>query len=106
MPQNVAAVLAEALGRTGAAALPYAAEFRFLVEQHMTDLVSVRPAEALAPNGRRGTARWGGQKAGVLGPEAATAAAAANLVLTVLAVHAATAGPALTAHQDQGVHTH
>ena len=42
MPQNVAGFLDEALGRNGSNALPYASEFRFLVQQHLTDLVSVR----------------------------------------------------------------
>ncbi|KAL4433713.1 hypothetical protein ABPG75_000154 [Micractinium tetrahymenae] len=44
MPQNAAAVLAEALGRTGARALPYPPEFRRLVEQHMLDLVMDLPS--------------------------------------------------------------
>ena len=47
MPQNVAGFLSEALGRTGSAALPYASEFRFLVQQHLTDLVSVRAGSGI-----------------------------------------------------------
>jgi hypothetical protein len=43
-PQDAAAVLADALGRTGAAALPYATEFKFLVQQHLLDLVAVSVA--------------------------------------------------------------
>ena len=62
MPQNVTAVLSEALGRTGASAVPYAAEFRFLVQQHVTDLVGVR---------RRVGAAWrhGRLSAGMAHPE-------------------------------------
>lgn len=42
MPQDVAAVLAAAFA--GPPALPYAAEFRYLVQQHLTELVQVRGA--------------------------------------------------------------
>lgn len=57
MPQDVGKVLAEAFGRTGATALQYSAEFRFLVQQHITELVQVRgqrgSALPLLPAGRR-----------------------------------------------------
>lgn len=41
MPQNVGAVLAEAFGQGGSSALPYAGEFRLLVQEHMTELAQV-----------------------------------------------------------------
>lgn len=40
MPQDVAAALSAAF--SGAKPLPYAAEFQFLVQQHLTELVQAR----------------------------------------------------------------
>lgn len=56
MPQNVAAVLAEAFGRKGAAALPYSPQFKSLLQQHLKELTqaSARPAGRVpAPPARR-----------------------------------------------------
>ena len=81
MPQDVAAVLAAAFA--GPPALPYAADFRFLLQQHLTELVQVR-----GQAGRRSVTP--GHSLGLL------AAAAAYPCCRL----GHSAGPALAAHQD------